>query len=147
MSRHRSLAEAISQDPEKVKFIQGTHSETCKPANTTTQIAVAPDSNESEIAVHANSEKGMPTTRGKTAKAVKTSQMNEDDSREGGTIAHPRPRLTHAVVPVTTRFKQETAEALRRASLERKLAGETPSTQQQIVELAVAGWLENNGYF
>ena len=51
-----------------------------------------------------------------------------------------------AMIPVTVRLKPEIASALKRASLERQLHGETPSTQQEIVELALDPWLKTNGY-
>jgi len=49
--------------------------------------------------------------------------------------------LSQARVAITTRFRQEIADSLRRASLERKLRGETPYSQQDIIESAVALWL------
>jgi hypothetical protein len=59
--------------------------------------------------------------------------------------SEPMP-LTTPAVSVTIRFRQATAEALRRASLERKLAGVSPSSQQEMVELAVGEWLRDNDY-
>ncbi len=50
------------------------------------------------------------------------------------------------LVPLTTRLYPETAAALRRAYLERKLAGELPNTQQEIVEAALCTWLHSGGY-
>lgn len=54
----------------------------------------------------------------------------------------PRPTL----VPLTTRITQATAEALRRAYLEQKLAGRSPDTQQDIVEAAIREWLAENAF-
>lgn len=49
-------------------------------------------------------------------------------------------------VPLTTRVRGDYAAALKRASLERQLAGQTPNTLQEILEEAVGPWLRSNGY-
>lgn len=49
-------------------------------------------------------------------------------------------------VPLTTRVRSDYAAALKRASLERQLAGQTPNTLQDILEAAVEPWLRINGY-
>ena len=49
-------------------------------------------------------------------------------------------------VPLTTRVRSDYAAALKRASLERQLAGQTPNTLQEILEEAVGPWLRSNGY-
>jgi hypothetical protein len=49
-------------------------------------------------------------------------------------------------VPLTTRIRPELAQALKRASLERQLAGELPNTVQDILELALEPWLTEQGY-
>lgn len=50
------------------------------------------------------------------------------------------------LVPVTIRLQPSVAGALKRASLERELAGEYLYTQQEIVESTLAVWLKANGY-
>ena len=50
------------------------------------------------------------------------------------------------LIPVTVRLRPEIAGALKRASLERQLAGEEPHTQQDLVELALETWLQSEGY-
>ncbi len=52
----------------------------------------------------------------------------------------------HGRVPLTTRIRSDYAAALKRASLERQLAGQTPNTLQDILEDAVGPWLRSNGY-
>jgi len=47
---------------------------------------------------------------------------------------------------VTVRLRPELAVALKRASLERQLAGEELFTQQEIVEQALEPWLREEGY-
>lgn len=48
--------------------------------------------------------------------------------------------------PVSTRIRSDYAEALKRASLERQLKGETPYTVQDILEVALEPWLTQHGY-
>lgn len=50
------------------------------------------------------------------------------------------------LIPVTVRLRPEVAGALKRASLERQLSGESIFTQQQLVEEALEPWLRRNGY-
>lgn len=52
----------------------------------------------------------------------------------------------HKRVPISTRIREELAEALKRASLERQLHKIEPNTLQDILEEAVEPWLRNNGY-
>lgn len=49
-------------------------------------------------------------------------------------------------VPLTTRVRTDFATALKRASLERQLNGQVPSTLQDILEEALGPWLRANGY-
>jgi hypothetical protein len=53
---------------------------------------------------------------------------------------------THARMPLSTRMRSDFATALKRASLERQLAGVEPNTLQDILEQAVEPWLRSNGY-
>ena len=50
------------------------------------------------------------------------------------------------LIPVTVRLRPELAGALKRASLERQLAGEEAYTQQELVEQALEPWLKSLGY-
>ncbi len=50
------------------------------------------------------------------------------------------------LIPVTVRLRPEIAGALKRASLERELAGEDLFTQQAIVEEALEPWLTGEGF-
>lgn len=50
------------------------------------------------------------------------------------------------LIPVTVRLRPEIAGALKRASLERQLAGEETFTQQELVESALEPWLIEEGY-
>jgi hypothetical protein len=50
------------------------------------------------------------------------------------------------LIPVTVRLRPALAGALKRASLERQLAGEEVFTQQELVEQALEPWLRSLGY-
>lgn len=62
-------------------------------------------------------------------------------------IAEPRilPQMTGRV-PVTTRCRPEVASALKRASLQRQLAGAEPYYVQDIMEEALEHWLKQYGF-
>jgi hypothetical protein len=49
-------------------------------------------------------------------------------------------------VPITTRARPDVASALKRASLERQLAGTEPFYVQDIMEVALEAWLRDNGH-
>src|SRR5262245_44277618 len=49
-------------------------------------------------------------------------------------------------VPCTARLRQDMASALKRASLERQLAGTPPNSLQDILEEALEPWLKEHGY-
>src|SRR3954451_1208308 len=49
-------------------------------------------------------------------------------------------------VPFTSRLRDDLAQALKRASLERQLAGIEPNTVQDILESALEPWLRANGH-
>jgi hypothetical protein len=51
-----------------------------------------------------------------------------------------------ARVPLSTRMRADFSTALKRASLERQLAGVEPNTLTEILEQAVEPWLRSNGY-
>ncbi|HYH65620.1 MAG TPA: hypothetical protein VD866_13065 [Urbifossiella sp.] len=48
--------------------------------------------------------------------------------------------------PLTTRLRADIGAALKRASLERQLAGQTPHTVQDILEEALEPWLKDRDY-
>ncbi len=49
-------------------------------------------------------------------------------------------------VPLTTRLRGDIGAALKRASLERQLAGLEPSAVQDILDVALEPWLRAHGY-
>lgn len=58
----------------------------------------------------------------------------------------PVSQAPFARVPISTRIRQEYADALKRASLERQLNKQEPNTLQDILEQAIEPWLRDNGY-
>ena len=64
--------------------------------------------------------------------------------RETGFTHSPLPAERRAPVSMTFRLPAELPSALLRAAMERKLRGELPGTQQDIVAQAVREWLERN---
>ncbi len=60
-------------------------------------------------------------------------------------IHSPLPAERRAPVSMTFRLPSELPSALLRVAMERKLRGEAPCTQQDIVAQAVREWLERNG--
>jgi len=115
----RSLATALTLTPEVEAFIGGSQE---------------PDS---EI------QRGTPAkvpAEEAPAKSVESTKPRR--SKQQKRVAAPTKQSgIEARVAVTTRFRQETAEALRRCSLERKLRGEHPWSQQEIIETALLDWL------
>jgi hypothetical protein len=94
--------------------------------------------------------------------AVRQFVTQSDPSRPVLTEATPRRRIAVAefdaparssavapigLIPVTVRLRPELAGALKRASLERQLAGEEVFTQQDLVAEALDPWLRERGYF
>lgn len=70
-------------------------------------------------------------------------------SMENGQAVTPPQKPAPAQIaraPLSTRIRADYAQALKRASLERKLAGTEPNTLQGILEEAVEPWLRTNGY-
>jgi hypothetical protein len=64
-------------------------------------------------------------------------------------IVEQQPRVLPQMtgrVPITTRARPEVATALKRASLQRQLAGAEPYHVQDIVEEALENWLNSKGY-
>lgn len=53
---------------------------------------------------------------------------------------------TQSRVPLSTRIRSDFSAALKRASLERQLAGVEPNMLQDILEQALEPWLKEHGY-
>ena len=85
----------------------------------------------------------LPSKANKTTTPAVTSHAEE--------LRSPKKRKSRksvvpvGLIPVTVRLKPEIAAALKRASLERQLAGEEVYTQQDLVEEALEPWLRGEG--
>lgn len=73
-------------------------------------------------------------------------KVKDEKPSNTGEGAKRKVRDTVARVPLTTRIRADYAAALKRASLERQLAGEVPNTLQDILEEALEPWLRKHGY-
>ena len=87
-----------------------------------------------------NTEVTLPA-RGTDTAEIEQSEPPAPKKRKG-----KKASLPVGLIPVTVRLKPEIAAALKRASLERQLAGEDVFTQQDLVELALEPWLKQEGY-
>lgn len=63
-----------------------------------------------------------------------------------GRPAADPPPSPPARAPITSRLRADYVAALKRASLERQLNGQTPHTLQEFLEEALGPWLEKHGY-
>jgi len=76
--------------------------------------------------------------------------FKKDAAAEATQAETPAPTQTAAItlsrVPLSTRMRSDFSAALKRASLERQLAGVEPNTLQDILEQAIEPWLRSNGY-
>jgi len=66
------------------------------------------------------------------------------ESGQSAFVHSTLPADRHAPVSMTFRLPAELPSALLRVAMERKLRGESPCTQQDIVAQAVREWLERN---
>lgn len=147
MANRRSLGDALALTPDKLAFIQGAPA---KPALVVAEPVIEnPVKVEPVIAVEVpDVEEGREEPRGprptsrnqnRRSSARKTdNRPSESDMQMLG--------MANLLVPLTTRLQPSTAAALKRAGLEQKLRGQNPATVQEIVEIAVSEWLEQNSF-
>lgn len=126
MAERRSLGDAI-MTPEKMAFISGGEAKRPPPVEKVKDIAPS-------IEV---TEETKPTER---RARTRSRSIREEQEPE------PTEILDELLVHRTARFQYRTAQALSRAHLERKLKRLRPSTQQEIIEIAVQAWLRDHGY-
>ena len=151
MTQRRSLTDALELTPDKLAFISGSSGE--KP-----RINVVPDNSPLNVpALDAEQEAvpaddSDPTTNvafeparrqrhPKTATSDSAATINKAPENHGAGMT-----LGNVLVALTTRLDQETALALKRASLEQRLRGLSPATVQEIVKQSVTHWLQSHGY-
>jgi len=126
MAERRSLGEALIT-PDKLAFIKGSEA---KPQTETAKVK------EIELTTVSNEE---PKATDKQPRSTRK-RAREDEAPEATEV------LDEMLVSRTARFQYRTAQALTRAHLERKLKRLKPTTQQEIIEIAVQSWLKDHGY-
>jgi len=141
MNDRRSMSQALRMTPTEMDFIKNGPPKTVQPKVVTppsqSHENIEPQFEQVPVMVSepdASPENDAHHERKVRPRKEKVGQAKNDELT----------RLTTPVVPITIRFRQSTAEALRRASLERRLSGMSPATQQEIVEAAVSDWLRDN---
>lgn len=136
MAERRGMGEALAISPEKIAFIEkgsvGTKNE---PTPVRRQEVAIPVGVSAEVRAEESPEASTRRSRRRSPAAERRSTSQED-----------RPFIGQILIPLTTRLQPDTANALRRACLEQKLAGRQPATQQEIVEAAVRTWLADEDY-
>ena len=146
MVERRGMGQALALTPEKMAFIQGG-AETAEPSAASLHqadagLATGPQTRQPNMApqsVASDEVAGRPP-RPRRSRASSDLRTTVADPGESDGFYGP------LLVPLTTRLQPKTADALRRACLEQKLARRTPNTQQEIVELAVARWLKEHRF-
>ena len=134
MVEKRSLGNALELSPEKLAFI---HPAKAQPSVIKSEPEGAPEPEPEQTP-----EESDQTTELKTRSVAK----------RRGRAHRPIPgvdelsMLPEPWIPLTTRLRPLTADALRRAHLEQRLKRMRPATQQEIVEAAVSAWLTDHDY-
>jgi hypothetical protein len=131
MAERRTLSAAIDVTAEKMAYIRsGTAA--VPPVAVATSVA-------HEEAQNAALEESTPSAQKKRSRP-RFSDYTPSTSKQNR-VQTSTPFLDQILVPLTTRIRPETANALRRICLERKLRREKPDSAQDIVELALHQWL------
>lgn len=137
MAERRSLGAALDLSPEKRAFIQ-SGTPTVQPLKETVQIPAANAALEPvEAPTVEQEQKERPQRRSRSRRQVRAPLPYGDEPLLG---------IANLLVPLTTRLQPTTAAALKRAGLEQKLRGQTPSTVQEIAEEAIQEWLRDYGF-
>jgi len=141
MAERRSINDALALPPEKLAFIHGAQTAAkTEPVITTRPAETSSDNNEPQKST---------ADSGLEKKPVSKKRVGRRRPRSVEKITEPKQEtglIGQLLVPLTTRLRPKTAEALRRACLEQKLAGRQPHTQQDIIEAAAQRWLRDNGF-
>ena len=147
MANRRSLGDALALTPDKLAFIQGA---TAQAATVVAEPVIeVPDTMEPIVAAaEQQREEGREeprvlraSSRPHNRRSVRPKSDNRPTDSDMQMLG-----MANLLVPLTTRLQPSTAAALKRAGLEQKLRGQNPSTVQEIVEIAVSEWLEQNHF-
>ncbi len=144
MGRHRSLNDALNLTPEKIAFINGKDSPDAPASQIDSPTTAALPSST------ASSQRQLNSRRSKETQPTNSrlKKRTQDDSNSAN--SHPQeldlPHHEHYRVPITTRLLPSTADALRKAYLERKIQRRPLATQQEIIEAALQAWLREHAF-
>jgi hypothetical protein len=142
MVERRTISDAVDLTPKLEAFIKTG----IPPAPTQ---PMRPSEPASATSVPSETVVDMPTSTGgstrlrtRSRRTPRRADVNEGGEAESQTAS----LLGEMLVPLTTKLRRKTVHSLRRAYLEQKLNGQTPATQQEIIEEAVHEWLSRNGF-
>ena len=145
MVNRRTLGDAMTLNSDKLAFIKGaagTPASTVATPQTSeaavSSVAVVPTESPNEP--FGEAAETQPTT-GRSPSRRSRSRGRSEASDDSILLV-----MSQRWIPLTTKLQPSTAAALKRAGLEQRLAGATPATVQEIVEIAVADWLAKNGF-
>jgi len=140
MADRRGLSQAMGMSADKLAFITGKAAPAAVAEPLPEPISVA-DAAENDVEPQESS--SAPAT----AKARRPNRTrNASRQSDVEVTSEPMGLYGPIKVPLTIRLNPQTADALRRACLEQKLARRAPNSQQEIAEIAISGWLREYGY-
>ncbi len=151
MNSRRSLTDALHLNAEKLAFINGDSRDALITEPIHLQAVDLGDESETKPITRPTlptSDTAMPITATQVRsrkRVTKPSNASLATSKSPPTDAVGM-TLANVLIPLTTRLHPDTALALKRASLEQRLRGFSPATVQEIVEIAVSEWLEQNSF-
>lgn len=128
MTEQRSLADAFEQTPEVHAFITGT----------------TPGGNKEPSTVESNNQPSPATSTGRNPKRDSGSPRKSKSVNKVKKAAAEAPRSKKVLATLSTRVEQSLKERLDEACFVRKRAGQSHFSQQDIVELAIADWLNKH---
>lgn len=134
MAERRTVTDAVLATTKLDAFIKSGVPTEPPPA----QLTVTELSTEREVS--------LKPTKPPSAKPRRRTVRHEEPGSTHSTDSEAKSVLDDFLVPITTKLRRRTLQALRRAYLEQKLNDRSPATQQEIIEEAVAGWLSGNGF-
>ncbi len=144
-NQRRSMGDAMMASADKLAFIRGESAPLEVIPKTIVPKPVHVESHESSVSLEQPADKHLQNDDRQPVKAEKRTYRSKTNLRmESSQLSqNAYPNL---LVPLTTRLKPSTAAALKRACLEQKLSGQHPSSVQEIAEIAIADWLNANGF-
>lgn len=142
-TERRSMTDALTLDADKIAFIRGSETNTAEDRHQLSQPAPAIAAQSVDTASVSNDfQESTPEPVNLTdAKSSRTrrARLTKIDFHD------ILPESAPILVPLTTRIWAETAELLRRASLELRIQ-RRKFAQQDIVEAALRAWLATHGF-